>query len=57
MTLALRADELYAFGSSKLFEWDKKIFVAVFTMVHIYYRIFSPLHITYTTFDRIKTFP
>jgi hypothetical protein len=57
VALTLRADELDLFIAPELLERDKKIFVALFTVVHIYNRIFSPLHMTYTTFYRIKTFP
>lgn len=46
--LTFRTDKLDVLGLPGRFQWDEKINVAILTMIHMYYRIMSPLHSHYT---------
>ncbi len=49
MTFAFGTDKHETIMSSGHFERHEKVDVTIFTMVHVYDRILSPLHPDYTT--------
>jgi hypothetical protein len=45
MALTFWADKHGAIMSSRHFQWHQEVDVTIFTMIHIYDRISSPLHL------------
>ncbi len=56
VALAFWTNKLYTFLSDSQFQWNQKIYITIFTMIHIYYRILSPLHQGYTTISSKNNF-
>ena len=51
MAFTFRADKYETVMLFCHFQWHEKVDVTIFTMVHVYDRISSPLHPGYTTID------